>query len=110
MLHSIYPLGLDFDQSVEEMDKKFAKAVEKMQKVAKNWGFLYLTVFGKICVIKTLMLQKLAHIATILKIEEIEKICLKFLKTNKRSIVDSSKTLYTTNAQNGLELTRISEF
>ena len=77
-------LGLDFDQSLQEKDNIFAKAVEKM---------------CKICVIKTLMLPKLAHIAAILpnismkKIEEVEKICLKFLRTNKRSIVDSSRTL-----------------
>ena len=75
-----------------------------------------MTDFGKICVIKTLMLPKLAHIAAILpnisrkKIEEIEKVCLKFHRTNKKSIVDSSMTLYATNAQNGLGLTRISEF
>ena len=40
----------------------------------------------------------------------VEKICLKIHKTNKRSIVDSSRTLYTTNAQNGLGLTRMSQF
>ena len=67
-------------------------------------------------VIKTLMLPKLAYIAVILpniprkKIEEIKNICLKFLRTNKRSIVDSSITLYVNNAQNGLGPTRISEF
>ena len=69
-----------------------------MQKVAKNWSNRYLTVFGNICV----------NISRKNK-EEIEKICLKFLRTNKRSIVDSSRTLYATNAQNGLGLTRISK-
>ena len=75
-----------------------------------------MTIFDKICVIKTLMLPKLAHIAAILpnisrkRIDEIENICLNFLRTNKRSIVDSFRTLYATNAQNGLGLTRISEF
>ena len=59
-------LGLDFDQNLEKMDKNFDKAVEKMQKVAKNWRYRYLTVVGKICVIKTLVLPKLAHIAAIL--------------------------------------------
>ena len=74
-----------------------------------------MTVFGKICVIKTLMLPKLAHVAAILpnisrkKNVEIEKVGLKFLRTNKRSIIDSSRTLYATNAQNGLGLTRIAE-
>ena len=62
------------------------------------------------------MLPKLTHIAAILpnlprqKIDEIEKICKKFLKLNKRPIVDSTKTLYATNNKNGLNLTRISEF
>ena len=62
------------------------------------------------------MLPKLAHIAAILpnisrkRKDEIEKVCLKYLRTNKSLIVDSSRTLYATNAQNGLGLTRISEF
>ena len=62
------------------------------------------------------MLSKLTHIAAILpnlpwqNIDEIEKICRKFLKLNKRPIVDSAKTLYATNNKNGLNLTRISEF
>ena len=73
--------------------------------MAKNWQFWYLTVFGEIYVIKTLMLPKLAHIDAILP-----NICLKFLRTNKRSIVDSSRTLYATNAQNRLGMTRIYEF
>ena len=60
------------------------------------------------------MVPKLTHIAAILqnmarqKIDEIEKICKKFLRQNKRPIVDSSKTLYATNNKNGLGLTRIS--
>ena len=62
------------------------------------------------------MLPKLTHIAAIWpnlprqKVEEIEKICKKFLKLNKRPIVDLAKTLYATNNKNGLGLTRISEF
>ena len=59
-------IGKDFDQSLEEMDQSFLKPVERMQKVVKNWRFRYLTIFGKICVIKTLMLLKLSHIAAIL--------------------------------------------
>ena len=61
------------------------------------------------------MLPKFAHIAAILpsitrKINlEIENICLKFLQTNKRAIVNSSKTLYANKAQDVLGLTRISE-
>ena len=98
------------------MDQNFSKAVEKMKKVVKNCQFWHLIIFGKICVMKTLMLPKLSHIAAILSdissktIEEIEKLCLQFLRTNKISIVDSTKTLYATNTQNGLGMTRISEF
>ena len=75
-----------------------------------------MTIFGKMSVIKTLMLPKLAHIAAILlnisrkRIYVIENVCFKFLRTNKRSNVDSFRTLYATNAQNVLRLTRISEF
>ena len=61
------------------------------------------------------MLPKLTHIAAILpnlsrkKIDEIENICQKFVKTNKRPIVDSIKMLYATTNKNGLNLTRISD-
>ena len=62
------------------------------------------------------MLPKLMPIAAILpnmerqKIDEIDKICKKFLRQNKRPIIDSAKTLYATNSKNGLSITRISDF
>ena len=100
------------------MEDNFSKAMQKTQEVAKNCCYRYFTVFGQICVIKMLMLPKLAHIATILprpsitrnKVAEVDNICLKFLRTNKRAIDNSSKTLYATKAQDGLCITRISEF
>ena len=73
--HKFTLLGIDFDQSQMEYD--FEKAVGKIKKVAKNLRYRYLVIFGKICVIKTLML---IHIAAILpnlprqKVKEIEKI------------------------------------
>ena len=87
-----------------------------MKKVAKNWRYRYLRVFGKICGIKTLMLPKLMHIETIFpnitrkKIQEILKICCKFMKLNKRSVVDTAQSLFETKENNGLGLTRISKF
>ena len=77
MVHKVYPARERFDQGLEEIDQNFSKAVERMQKVAKNWRFRYLTIFGNICIIKTLMLSKLSLIVAILpnisrkKIEEI---------------------------------------
>ena len=59
-------LRLDFDQNIEEMDDNFKKYWEKKQKVAKNLQYEYLSIFGKICVEKTLMLAELTHIAVIL--------------------------------------------
>ena len=82
----------------------------------KNWQYRYITVFGKMCIIETLMLPTLTHIAAILpnmyrqKIDEIKKICKKFLRQNKRPIVDSEKTLYAINSKKRLSITRISEF
>ena len=37
--------GLDFGQCLEEIHENFGKAVGKMQKVTKNWRYMYLTVF-----------------------------------------------------------------
>ena len=48
------------------MDQNFEKATNKIQKVSTNWRYRYLNKFGKICVIKTLMLPKFTYIAAIL--------------------------------------------
>ena len=70
------------------MNKNFGNAVEKMKKVAKNWRYRYLTVFRKICFVKTLMFPNNKHCYNTAKyfqkrIDDIEKICCDINRTIK---------------------------
>ena len=57
-------LGLWFDQTLEDMNINYDLAKKKVLAVANSWCNRYVSVYGKVCVVKTLMLPKLTHIAT----------------------------------------------
>ena len=44
---------------VKVMDCNYEKGIQNMQNIANSWKFKYLTIFGKITVIKTIMLPQL---------------------------------------------------
>ena len=44
----------------------YDEGLRKLEVVANDWRHKYLTIFGKITIIKTFMLSRLSHIATIL--------------------------------------------
>ena len=73
-------LRLYFDQTLEDMNINYDLAKKKVLAVANSWRNRYVSVYGEVCVVKTLMLPKLTHIATVLptlkkkQIDEIEKI------------------------------------
>ena len=47
------------------MDKNYDKAVESIRRELNSWKYRYLTIFGKITVIKMLCLPKLNHIVSV---------------------------------------------
>ncbi len=59
-------LGLWFDQTLENMNTNYDLAKKKVLAIANSWRNRYVSVYGKVCVVKTLMLPKLTHIATVL--------------------------------------------
>ena len=59
-------LGVVFDPTLSCMRTNYDEGLRKMEIVANDWRYKYLTIFGKITVIKTFMLSTLSHIATIL--------------------------------------------
>ncbi len=59
-------LGIWFDQTLEDMDKNYMLAKTKIQTISNSWRNRYVLMYGKVCVIMTLMLPKLTHIATVL--------------------------------------------
>ena len=61
------------------MERNYLDCFDKVKKELSSWRHIFLTVFGKIIVIKTMCIQKFTHIAmfipnlTIGQIEEIER-------------------------------------
>ena len=58
-------LGLWFDQTLEDMNTNY-DLVKKRCWPLLTVGEIDMSVYSKVCVVKTLMLPKLTHIATIL--------------------------------------------
>ena len=62
--------------------------------ISNNWKVRYLTIFGKLTIIKTFMLQQLTHIATVVpgltvkETEEIHKIWEEFICEGSPKVVD----------------------
>ena len=71
-------LGIQFNNTLSDMDSNYDKGIKEMREISNSWKFRYLTIFGKITVIKTFMLPKLTHTVTVVPsltaklIEEIE--------------------------------------
>ena len=72
-------LGLNFDQCLNKMDRNYHDCFEKVKKELSSWRHRFLTVFGKITIIKTMCIPKFTHIATVIsnlsigEIKEIER-------------------------------------
>ena len=87
-------LGIHFDVMLTNMQKNFDIAVENVKKELHSWKFRFLTVFGKLTVIKTLCLPKLNHIITVVPIpnltyvNELEREFRHFIHDNNPPVVD----------------------
>ena len=58
-------LGIYFDVTLSNMQLNYERAIENVKKELHSWKHRFLTVFGKIIVIKTMCLSKLNHIVTV---------------------------------------------
>merc|ERR1712082_482325 len=59
-------LGITFDSTLENMLTNYDKGIRKLESVAHDWKHKYLTISGKIPVVKTFMLSVLSHVATVI--------------------------------------------
>ena len=59
-------LCLNFDQCLGKMDRNYLDCFDKVKKELSSWRHIFLTVFGKKTVIKTMCIPKLTHIATVI--------------------------------------------
>ena len=48
------------------MYQNYEKALEDIRKVTHNWMYKYMTIFRKVTVVKSLVLRKVTHIASVL--------------------------------------------
>ena len=59
-------LGIKFDSTLSSMMCNYNEGIRKLETVVNDWRHKYLTIFGKITVVKTFMLSVLSHVATVL--------------------------------------------
>ena len=58
-------LGIYFDSTLSKMHVNYEKAIESVRREINSWKFRFLTIFGKVTVIKTMCVPKLNHIAVV---------------------------------------------
>ena len=58
-------LGIHFDSTLTNMQKNYQIGLENVRRELHSWNNRYLTIFGKLTVIKTMCLPKLTHIVTV---------------------------------------------
>ena len=78
-------LGINFTADLENMETNFDLKVDIIKSTITNWKHRYLSPLGKLCVVKTLLMSKVAHLALVLpnlsktKIKIIEDILYNFI-------------------------------
>ena len=50
-------LGIVFDARLEKMFDNYTIAIEKIEKVIRNWRFRFMTIYGRNVIAKTLLLS-----------------------------------------------------
>ena len=82
-------LGIHFDNKLETMDNNFEGKLTEIEKTLNSWLYRHLTPFGKICIIKSLALSKLSHLALVIpslsgqRLKVLNTMFFKFLWDNK---------------------------
>ena len=126
-------LSLNFDQWLDKMERNYLDCFDKVKKELSSWRHIFLTVFGKITVIKTMCIPKFTHIAMaipnlyICQIKEIERefeLCggfggfhsslldlefELFINDNNPSVTDKV-TRYMCKKDRGLDMIKINHF
>ena len=82
-------LGIKYNLDEEDFTKiNYEEKLENFKKTLKNWNARNLTIYGKVCIIKSLALPKLVHLFSALPnppekmIKELEKDCFNFIWNN----------------------------
>ena len=109
-------LGIDYDLDDEDFTKvNYTKKFKDFEKTFKDWNTRGLTIYGKVCIVKSLALPKLVHLFSSLPnppediLKRIESACFKFIWDGKPEKVKRS-TMYNTHEKGGFKLPNIKTF
>lgn len=108
-------LGIKYDSSLLNMNVNLTDALEKIRTTLNIWKSRFLSPYGKITVIKTLVFPKLTHLMLVLPnpclkiINNLEKLVYEFLWDSKPNQV-AKKYAILPEKKGGLNMISISEF
>ena len=97
------------------MQVNYERAVDAVKKELYSWKHRFLSVFGKITVIKTMCLPKLNHIVSVVPnpnltyLQQLETEFKKFISDNNPNVVDR-KTRQMTKRNGGLGMVNVNNF
>jgi hypothetical protein len=78
-------LGINYTANLDNLNSNFDAKIENIKDTISNWKHRFLSPLGKLCVAKTLLMSKIAHLALVLpnlskgKIKVIEDIIYNFI-------------------------------
>ena len=108
-------LGIHFDNKLETMDNNFEGKLTEIEKTLNSWLYRHLTPFGKICIIKSLALSKLSHLALVIpslsgqRLKVLNAMFFKFLWDNKPDKI-CRKDVIKPVKKGGLGMTKVDTF
>ena len=108
-------LGIYFDVTLSKMQVNYERAVNVVKKELYSWKHRFLSVFGKITVIKTMCLPKLNHIVSVVPnpnltyLQQLETEFKKFISDNNPNVVDET-TRHMTKQNGGLGMVNVNNF
>ena len=108
-------LGIYFDVTLSKMQVNYEKAIEAVKKELYSWKHRFLTVFGKITVIKTMCLLKLNHIVSVVPnpnltfLQQLETEFKRFISDGNPHVVDET-TRHMPKKLGGLGMADIDNF
>jgi hypothetical protein len=105
-------LGLELDNKLDCLEKVHEKTLEKISGIVRFWSRFWLSLPGRINVVKTLCLSQLSYLGCIItpddrSFKQIEEILLKFVKGNTN--IGKNK-LYSKPSNGGLGLINLQDF
>ena len=108
-------LGIQFDCTLSNMHVNYDIALDAIRKEINSWKYRFLTIYGKITVIKTLCIPKINHIVAVVPnpsiahLNSLESELRFFIRDGNPSVVDE-KTRRMTVRDGGFGVPNINTF